>query len=496
MTVLHPYNAHPVLSAFHQSDDFVRGVMGPFGSGKSSAMCMEIFLRACAQKAGPDGVRRSRWAVIRNTYSELESTTIKTWEAWFPPEVFGKIIQGSPITHDIRFRLPQGDKIALEVMFFPLDQQKDVKKLKSLELTGAWINEASEILEEAFEMISGRVGRYPRSLDGGASWWGVFMDYNPPPPQHWIYRLAMELTPSGYSFYRQPPAVVADEAGEIVSEEGDRYTVNGAAENLQYVAGQGVEDGKKYYRNFLNNKRSDFIKVYGGGEFGYVRTGKPVYTLYADGEHVAKEPLLIYPALPLTLLMDFGAHMAVLISQITPSGSLRVLRELYTEEGLETMLPMLRTMLATDFPGFAGRINGWGDPAGKNPSSHGQRNVYVELKAEGFSITPAPLLGNDFDTRKRAVDRLLKLRGGLVLDPSVLMLRAGFLGEYQYGRSAVLDRGRPVFKEKPVKNPVSHPHDALQYGALGLQGGPLDKSGGEFMKALNQGFGQGRSYYG
>ena len=70
--------AGPVVEAYHASDSFVRGLMGPVGSSKSSASCVEIFRRACEQKPS-NGVRRSRWAIIRNTYPELKSTTIKTW---------------------------------------------------------------------------------------------------------------------------------------------------------------------------------------------------------------------------------------------------------------------------------------------------------------------------------------------------------------------------------------------------------------------------------
>ena len=39
-------------------------------SGKSSACVMEIIRRAHEQKASPDGIRRSRWAVVRNCYSD------------------------------------------------------------------------------------------------------------------------------------------------------------------------------------------------------------------------------------------------------------------------------------------------------------------------------------------------------------------------------------------------------------------------------------------
>lgn len=69
---------------FHADDSFVRGIMGPIGSGKSVACVIEIISRALRQAPNQDGVRRTRWAVIRNTYPELTSTTIKTWMDWLP----------------------------------------------------------------------------------------------------------------------------------------------------------------------------------------------------------------------------------------------------------------------------------------------------------------------------------------------------------------------------------------------------------------------------
>ncbi len=66
------YDANPTLRRFHRGKAFYRGVMGPVGSGKSTAMCMEIMRRAREQRRSPDGTRRTRFAVIRNTYRELK----------------------------------------------------------------------------------------------------------------------------------------------------------------------------------------------------------------------------------------------------------------------------------------------------------------------------------------------------------------------------------------------------------------------------------------
>ena len=51
----------------------------------------------------------------------------------------------------------------IDVLFLALDREEDVRKLLSLELTGAWINEAREIPKAIVDTLTGRVGRYPAS---------------------------------------------------------------------------------------------------------------------------------------------------------------------------------------------------------------------------------------------------------------------------------------------------------------------------------------------
>ena len=67
-----------VVKAFMKDNTFFRGIRGPVGSGKSVSCCVEIFRRALAQEPNKNGLRRSRWAIIRNTNPQLKTTTIKT----------------------------------------------------------------------------------------------------------------------------------------------------------------------------------------------------------------------------------------------------------------------------------------------------------------------------------------------------------------------------------------------------------------------------------
>ena len=95
------YRASPTLTRFHISDAFVRRVRGPVGSGKSTGMSWEFMRRAREQAPAEDGIRRTRWVVVRNTYRELSDTTVKTWLDWFPEDICGQFNKGS-MTHQVR----------------------------------------------------------------------------------------------------------------------------------------------------------------------------------------------------------------------------------------------------------------------------------------------------------------------------------------------------------------------------------------------------------
>src|SRR5690348_7765628 len=140
VNIKYDYTGSPTLKEFALSPAFLRCVTGPFGSGKSSACVMEIIRRAKEQAPGLDGIRRTRWAVIRNTYTELRDTTIKTFHDWLPPSMFGT---WQVANHDYQITAIPG--VYIEILFRALDNEADVKKLLSMELTGAWLNESREI---------------------------------------------------------------------------------------------------------------------------------------------------------------------------------------------------------------------------------------------------------------------------------------------------------------------------------------------------------------
>ena len=116
-----------VLRDFLRDNSFVQIIQGPWGSGKSVACCMKIWMYATAQKADRQGVRKSRWIVVRNTYPDLENTTIKTWLEWFPEAVYGTFRRSKPFMHKISVPWPDDNggmgRVECEVIFLALEDE-------------------------------------------------------------------------------------------------------------------------------------------------------------------------------------------------------------------------------------------------------------------------------------------------------------------------------------------------------------------------------------
>lgn len=449
-----------VAAAFHNSRAFVRGIKGPVGSGKSSTCCVEI-MRHTLEQVPFNGVRRARWAIIRGTYPELKSTTIKTWEQWFPSDI-SPIKWDAPITTRIKIKdTGDGNSLDLEVVFIAMETAQDTGKLRSLELTGAWINEASELPKEVFDMVTQRVGRYPAKRDGGPTHPCVIMDTNPPDDDHWWYKLAEEVRPENWDFFDQPGGLVRkqDNEGNVW------YEPNPEAENIFNLPG-----GFEYYLRMVAGKTDDWIKIFILGQYGTTADGKPVYPEYSDKIHCADEELEVNRGSPVYLGWDFGLTPACIVGQISPKGQLIILEEFIGEDmGVRQFADeIVKPALMTRYSGL--RIISRGDPAGVARAQSNERTCYQELLEVGIASEPADT--NDFIPRRESVafflNRLAGGEPGFLLSPNCRTLRKGFLGGYRYERLKVAGER---YRDRPVKDRFSHPHDALQYLCLAAREG-------------------------
>jgi hypothetical protein len=493
------FEASPVLWEFVQSDAFVDGVMGPLGSGKSVACCAKLIRHALEQAPNRNNIRRSRWAVVRNTQPELKSTTIKTWLDVMPEENCGRLVYTSPITHRIK-RPAVGDRpgIDIEIMFIALDQASDVKKLKSLELTGAWVNEATEVPVEVVQMLTGRVGRFPSAGSFGpeddgvqATWAGIFMDTNASDDQSWWYKFAeggdrpseayawtfrkqpmaiieCALTGAGYNVSEPGFATASRRIGEVFQAGGRYWTVNPDAENLN-----NLRPG--YYQQQIANKDAIWIQRYLQAKYVYMSPGSPWVPEYSD--EIMSMQVPIDRELKFAGGLDIGGgtlQPAAVIGQRGRMGDIRVARELSMFDiGIDRFSDALIAFIHSELGIKHSEVEFWADPAGEKRDELFETSAIQHMRSKGFNVRAAPT--NNIAQRRESLvlpmGRLINTGSGhalpgFLVDKSCTKLRAGLAGKWYRRRIQIPGSDRT--RDEPEKNEWSHVCDAVGYLVMGL----------------------------
>lgn len=457
------YNATKTAAQYHLDGSRVRLLLGPVGCGKSVANCIEILIRARQQEPGSDGIRRTRWAVIRNTYPELKATTIKTWQMWYPEQDFGPIKWSSPITHHLHF-----DDVDCEVIFLALDSAADIKKLMSFELTGAYINELQFIPKSIFDICLQRINRYPSKMQGAPiTWAGLITDTNPPDNEHWIYRTFEDKKPVDFAIYKYDSALkkisqVPENIKYTTSLAGTMY-INNPDADYSYC-----QNDPNYWLTLVSGYDDEQIKVYLMGQYGLFIDGKAVHPEYNDSLHFTARTLDAEPNIPIGLGWDFGLTPACAIVQLTPMGQLIVLDELFSDSmslrdfAEYIVIPHLNMR----FPFWREKYISRHDPAGQTGSQTDGKTCQGILEELGISSEPAASDNSPTARRdglKYFLRRLVNSEPGFLLTFGCKRLRKALQGAYQYERIRSVD---DRYHEKPKKDHYSHISEALEYIAM------------------------------
>lgn len=457
----------------HDDSSFVRLIMGPYGSGKSTWAIHEIIRRTCSMPRWSSGRRKARCVIVRNTSGELQSTTLQTWLAWFGELGFIRKRQKPLLTYEHIFNDGLG-VIELELVFIALDRPDDVRKIKSLEATFCYINELSEVPQAALAHLKGRVnGRYPsKSFCEEPYWSGIIADTNPPDEDHWIYK-DFELDPiPEYKIFKQPSGLLEETYEEnnriftrFVKDPRGNYIQNTQCDNYDHLA-------HDYYPKLATKQSEGFIKVFCGGKYGIVESGKRVYPEYNDDIHSVSK-LDAIQGLPIHLGWDFGLTPACIVFQISSRGQFRVLKEYLAEHmGIRTFAKnVVLPNLPVDFP-----YNKVGESEA-DPSGAAGDVIMEELSCIGelndLGIKTNAANSNDPDVRISSVRFFLNSMidgqpAFIVSREGCPVLRKGFVNGYHFKRLNV--SGEDRYQDKPNKNRFSHPHDGLQYGAMKFAG--------------------------
>lgn len=455
------YEASRTLSKFHKDNNFVRALIGPFGSGKSVACVSELLRRSCNQQPDDRGLRRTKWVIIRNTYRELLDTTMATFFNWIPKES-GKMNMSSMV-FELITPLADGTTLHAIFLFRALDRPADIRKLLSLDITGAWVNECREVPLQVINMAESRCGRYPETiLDPDddrylydpancralfePTWVGIIMDTNAPDTDSWFYNLFEVNRPDNHSIYHQPSGIAPN------------------AENIRHLP-------RNYYTNMMAGKTKEWVDVYIHGKYGFVKDGKSIYPEYNDDTHYVDEEFTPDNRLVVYIGIDFGLTPAALIGQKTSSGAMVIFDELVTYDmGAVSFGKLLRQKLAT--PVYRGcEFEIYGDPSGDSRAQTDEQTPFMILRQAGLDAFPC-VTNDPVIRREVVVDYLLRLdftaKPAFRITRGAPTFRKAMAGGYKYRRLQVA--GEERYMDKPDKNKYSHVAEAGQYLFLGAVG--------------------------
>lgn len=458
-----------VLTEFLWDRSRLSVIQGPIGSGTSSCCVQKLWLIANEQAPDYDGVRRTRWAVSRETQPMLDQSVLATtWPTWFPAEEWGQMKLTAPKQHVLRRRHFSGDGtlVEAEVNFLPMRDEVEAERiLSSNELTGFFFNEGQfSNLGLITELLARCQGRYPSMMNGpGASWTGGFIDLNAPEEGHWIPymrgdiplppdwdepRKAQYVKPKDWTFFVQPPGLL-----EKIVEGRPKYFANPAAENQKHLKVPYLEmiagwDKEKIDRRILN-------------KVGLSRKGKPVYPTFSHEDHVLPMDKPPQEGFKIIVGLDFGRDPAALFAQLR-GATWHFLSELIGDnESAERFAPRVARHLATEYPGFLADF--WGDPRGADGNQVSETTAYDVFRALGMNVRPATT-DNNPEMRRSTMERVLSRRRGLQINPKCLTIRTGFASGYYY---RAIKGVNGMYTEKPEKNMYSHIVEAGENAILG-----------------------------
>jgi hypothetical protein len=454
-----------------KSSAFGRLILGPVGSGKTTSCIMELLRRSIEQSPAADGLRYTRFTVVRQTLRQLLDTVVKDCRQWL--EEGG---MGAWKISDKTFYLDFGD-VRSEWVFIPLEDQADQARLLSMQLTAAWLSEAIEMDISVLQPLTGRIGRYPSGPRGTPTWSGIIGDTNFP-TEMTPWQEFCEHPPPGWDIFKQPSGLSA-EAENLNYLNQNEDTIKLPVDHPDRLA-----RGRLYYQKMIDTwgDESDWIKRYVKAEYGNDPSGQAVFATTFRPEYHLVDETYCYSGFPLLVGQDFGRDPWSLICQMDHMGRLIVHREVPANNtGLERhVLTALRPALMSDkFMGY--RVALVGDPAGVARDSHSEETSFDLLARLGLPAFPAPT--NDIDPRLRAVEAFLT--AWVAGHPAIMINRQGcpkliraLAGGYRYKLNR--EGNKAPKPDKNDKDGYSHIVDCLEYVCLAAHGGMV----GEIAKNL------------
>jgi hypothetical protein len=516
------YNASRTVSAFLMSYDAgvkFKCMRGPIGDGKSVGMCMYIVHKSQQQevievteRGRTFKVRWSKWLIMRHTLKSLADTLMETWDQWFGDKTRWVT---NPIEGRYEDYAPDGVLTRIDFVCYASESRGIMNDLQSLELSGAWINEACQCPYRVVAKVFTRLKRFNPSPLGGKKLrpFHVIMDTNAPNETNWWREKEEVEQPEGWLFFVCPPAVLEErdeKTGRTVYVPNDveHALAHGRrpAENVREVDG-GYHDGFSYWMDMIGVLDEDEVRMLLQNKFGLSMAGMGIFSdLWNPARHriaESSEEAQYKRGLPVGGGLDCGRTPSAVLGQMMPDGKLVVQREATTwnprlnngRGGLDRMdivqffderlLPVLSRHY--NWPNC--QLTLFADPAGKNYNEVISMSAIQRLRQErGVNVIPCDKVqaldscvqditnGNSPEIRIDCVRDALR-RDSLRVSEACTMFCAAMAGKYHWEKiGSARGDSAERWSDRPEKNEWSHISDSGQYYCLAMFRGATDFS--------------------
>ena len=435
MTQTHETNFKPnrLQRGFIESQATADLFSSRVGEGKSTGLAWSIFYHT---RHNPG----ASWAVVRDTWENIQRSTLKTFFEWFPPGIYGTWHHTNKV-----FTWAEGVGKGT-VTFVGMDDANDASKLLSWELAGIAMDEpapavgSAGIDEMVFDLGMTRL-RQP-----GMKWYAMKLATNNPDENHWVYRKFVSPGMDGFQLW-QPST----------------------PENVQNLP-------ENYYENMRRTlaHRPDLVRRFVDGEFGFQQEGKQVTPQWSDKIHLATG-LSPIANREVFILWDFGHNPTAILTQINPMGYWNIL-DSFVGDGIgvtELVENAVKPLIASRY--MRNPLRHIGDPAGAvGEQTSILRTPVAEIKKQlGGTWRSGPQRWEDrLNPLQSILTRTMDGRGVMQVDRfRAKEVWQALRGGYHYHVSRT-----NLISAIPEKNIHSHPGDAMGYGAAILfPVGRLDK---------------------
>lgn len=315
MTTRREYRLGPkALSFLNDRASTVCGLVGPYGSGKSTLIPLRIQADAAQTVPDADGVRRYRALLLRGTFSMIESALLPVIQQHMPPGTV--ITKGSPITAKYR-----GGGVDIHCDMVALDREEDIRRIQGGSYDAMYCDEARDCPWPIVQTAMTRVRAVtdlgtPKPLTVG-------IISNPCGEDHWIYKHFVANPLPGWTLYKQPSGLSDEREGPY---------------------------DRSYYQRMADANRDDpsFIDVHVHGNWGvYVPEGDAVVRAFKSGRHLA--PLVVSPVVPLLVGLDVGVAYNALVFAQRIHDQIRVVGELVLDNAPAVMAAPKAVAYVRDF---------------------------------------------------------------------------------------------------------------------------------------------------